>query len=107
MRPCAAFLRDAVDLGLSVPVANLSFVGSESLLQLITQSRPDRDRYTDLLVNSQVVPSYEDVRIPAIREYRQLMLRHNPDPARKTCSSRATALFPRASSAWRVSSTRR
>ena len=77
---CAAFLRDAVDLGLQVPVANLSFVGSESLLQLITESRPDRDRYTDFLVNSQVVPSYEDARIPAIREYRQLMLRHNPDP---------------------------
>ncbi len=77
---CAAFLRDAVDLGLQVPVANLSFVGSESLLQLITESRPDRDRYTDLLVNSQVVPSYEDARIPAIREYRQLMLRYNPDP---------------------------
>ena len=77
---CAAFLRDAVDLGLQVPVANLSFVGSESLLQLITESRPDRDRYTNLLINSQVVPSYEDARIPAIREYRQLMLRHNPDP---------------------------
>lgn len=76
---CAAFLRDAVDLGLSVPVANLSFVGSESLLQLITESRADRDRYTDLLVNSQVVPSYEDARIPAIREYRQLMMRHNPE----------------------------
>ena len=76
---CAAFLRDAVDLGLSVPVANLSFVGSESLLQLITQSRADRDRYTQLLVNSQVVPSYEDARIPAIREYRQLMMRYNPE----------------------------
>ena len=77
---CAAFLRDAVDLGLTVPVANLSFVGSESLLQLITEARPDRDPYTDLLVNSQVVPSYEDARIPAIREYRQLMNRYNPEP---------------------------
>ncbi len=89
---CAAFLRDAVDLGLSVPVANLSFVGSESLLQLITQSRPDRDRYTDLLVNSQVVPSYEDVRIPAIQEYRQLMLRHNPDPPQDLLEQSYSAL---------------
>ena len=89
---CAAFLRDAVDLGLSVPVANVSFVGSESLLQLITESRPDRDRYTDLLVNSQVVPSYEDVRIPAIREYRQLMLRHNPDPPQDLLEQSYSAL---------------
>ena len=77
---CGAFLRDAVDLGLTVPVANLSFVGSESLLQLITEARPDRTPYTDLLVNSQVVPSYEDARIPAIRQYRQLMNRYDPDP---------------------------
>ncbi len=89
---CAAFLRDAVDLGLSVPVANLSFVGSESLLQLITRSRPDRDRYTDLLVNSQVVPSYEDVRIPAIQEYRRLMLRHNPDPPQDLLEQSYSAL---------------
>ncbi|MCY4595611.1 MAG: ABC transporter substrate-binding protein, partial [Bryobacterales bacterium] len=31
---CAAFLREAVDLGLEVPIANLSFVGSENLLEL-------------------------------------------------------------------------
>ena len=34
---CAAFLRDAVDLGLRVPIANVSFVGSENLLNLIMQ----------------------------------------------------------------------
>ena len=89
---CAAFLRDAVDLGLTVPVANLSFVGSESLLQLITESRADRDRYTDLLVNSQVVPSYEDARIPAIREYRQLMFRHNPEPPQDLLEQSYSAL---------------
>ena len=38
---CAAFLRDAVDLGLEVPIANLSFVGSENLLKLITEGRDD------------------------------------------------------------------
>ncbi len=75
---CAAFLRDAVDLGLRVPIANLSFVGSENLLKLITDGRSDARRYTTLLVNSQVVPSYEDVSIPAVREYREYMQRYDP-----------------------------
>ena len=77
---CAGFLRDAVDLGLKVPIANLSFVGSENLLKLITDGRDGAERYTDLLVNSQVVPSYEDVSMPAVREYRDLMDRYDPRP---------------------------
>ncbi len=77
---CAAFLRDAVDLGLEVPIANLSFVGSENLLKLITEGRDDSQRYTRLLVNSQVVPSYEDVSIPAVKQYREMMDRYDPQP---------------------------
>ena len=77
---CAAFLRDAVDLGLRVPIANLSFVGSENLLKLIAESQEDSGRYSELLVNSQVVPSYEDTSIPAVRQYRDLMQRYNPQP---------------------------
>ncbi len=76
---CAAFLREAVDLGLEVPIANLSFVGSENLLELISEGREDSQRYTRLLVNSQVVPSYEDTSIPAVREYRDLMKRYSPE----------------------------
>ena len=75
---CAAFARDAVDLGLHVPLANLSFVGSENLLQLLTEGWDDRQKYTQLLVNSQVVPSYEDTAMPAVREYRALMQRYDP-----------------------------
>ena len=77
---CAAFARDAVDLGLRVPIANLSFVGSESLLGLLTEGRDagDAERYTGLLVNSQVVPSYHDTSMPAVREYREFMERYNP-----------------------------
>ena len=75
---CAAFARDAVDLGLRVPIANLSFVGSENLLKLLTEGRDDSRRYTDLLVNSQVVPSYEDMSIPAVVEYREMMRRYDP-----------------------------
>ena len=77
---CAAFARDAVDLGLRVPMANLSFVGSENLLKLLTEGMENSRQYTDLLVNSQVVPSYENVSIPAVREYRELMERHDPPP---------------------------
>ena len=75
---CTAFLRDAVDQGLEVPIANLSFVGSENLLQLITESVDDSERYTRHLVNSQVVPSYEDETIPVVKEYGELMRRHDP-----------------------------
>ncbi len=76
---CAAFARDAVDLGLQVPIANLSFVGSENLLKLLTEDRDDaeKERYTRLLINSQVVPSYEDTSLAAVREYRELMVRYD------------------------------
>ena len=87
---CAAFIRDAVDLGLQVPIANLSFVGSENLLKLITEGREDSRRYTRLLVNSQVVPSYEDVSIPAVREYRELMRRYDPQVPRELLKERYT-----------------
>ena len=75
---CAAFARDAVDLGLEVPIANLSFVGSENMLKLLTEGRAESEAYTRLLVNSQVVPSYEDLTLPAVREYRDLMPRYDP-----------------------------
>lgn len=75
---CAAFARDAVDRGLEVPIANLSFVGSENLVKLLAQVDEDPERYTRLLINSQVVPSYEDLSLPAVREYREMMARHDP-----------------------------
>ena len=75
---CAAFARDAVDQGLEVPIANLSFVGSENMLKLLTEGREDSEPYTRLLVNSQVVPSYEDLSLPAVKEYRELMARYDP-----------------------------
>ena len=75
---CAAFARDAVDLGLEVPIANLSFVGSENMLKLLAEGREDSEPYTRLLVNSQVVPSYEDLSLPAVSEYRELMERYDP-----------------------------
>lgn len=76
---CAAFIRDARKAGLDVPIANVSFVGSESMLELLTAaSAADGRDYTSNLVNSQVVPSYEDAGVAVVREYRALMAKHNP-----------------------------
>jgi branched-chain amino acid transport system substrate-binding protein len=71
---CAAFIRDARDAGWNVPIANVSFVGSENLLQLLQETGKAKGTdYTPDLINSQVVPSYHDLTLPAVREYRDLM----------------------------------
>lgn len=76
---CAGFIRDARDAGFDVPIANVSFVGSENLLQLLTDAGKQKDRdYTRNLINSQVVPCYEDLSLPAVKEYRTLMDQYNP-----------------------------
>jgi ABC-type branched-subunit amino acid transport system substrate-binding protein len=78
---CAAFIRDARDAGWEVPIANVSFVGSESLLNLVLQNGQDAGKdYTANLINSQVVPSYADTSLSAVREYRALIDRYNPMP---------------------------
>lgn len=78
---CAAFVRDARDMGLNVPIANVSFVGSENMLALLQQAGADNGfDYTKNLINTQVVPSYEDLSLPAVREYRALMDTMQPAP---------------------------
>ena len=76
---CGAFIRTARDLGWNVPISNVSFVGSEAMLSLLVNHGKATGRdYTRALINSQVVPSYDDVSLPAVVEYRTLMDRHNP-----------------------------
>jgi branched-chain amino acid transport system substrate-binding protein len=76
---CGAFVRTARDLGWTVPISNVSFVGSDAMLRLLVQHGKGQGRdYTRALVNSQVVPSYDDVSLPGVVEYRALMERHNP-----------------------------
>ena len=75
---CAAFARDAVDLGLHVPVANLSFVGSENLQRTVRERRGNPDAYTRFLINSQVVPAYDDATLPAVNQYHRLMFQYDP-----------------------------
>ena len=76
---CGAFVRTARDAGWTVPISNLSFVGSDAMLSLLVKHGKAVGRdYTRALVNSQVVPSYDDLSLPAVAEYRLLMDRHNP-----------------------------
>ncbi len=76
---CAAFLRDAIDRELQVPIANVSFVGSENLLKLIDDSQERGEDYTKFLVNSQVVPSYTDDSLPGVVEYDSFMEQYAPE----------------------------
>ncbi|MGB7731977.1 MAG: ABC transporter substrate-binding protein [Candidatus Acidiferrum sp.] len=69
--PAAAFVRDARLTGWDVPVANVSFVGATNLIHklhdLTAKTGIDMTRN---LINSQVVPSYEDTSYPLVRDYR-------------------------------------
>lgn len=70
----AAFIREARDMDWDVPVANVSFVASESMLELLLEQEQRTGRsYTRNLVNSQVVPSYEDYSLWGVMEYRWIM----------------------------------
>lgn len=78
---CAAFIRDARDAGWHVPIANVSFVGSDFMINLLLNAGKEKDKnYTYNLINSQVVPSYEDTSLKAVRQYRELMDKYNPMP---------------------------
>lgn len=78
---CAAFIRDARDAGWNVPIANVSFVGSDFLIDLLLRKGKEKGKdYTLNLINSQVVPTYEDESFYAVRQYRELMDRYNPAP---------------------------
>jgi len=77
----AAFIRDARGAGWTVPIANVSFVGSENLIKLLRESGELKGiDYTQNLINSQVVPSYHDQSLPAVREYLELTERYQPLP---------------------------
>jgi branched-chain amino acid transport system substrate-binding protein len=80
----AAFIRDARDAGWNIPIANISTVGSAILLnKLLEFGRTKRKDYTSQLINSRVVPSYEDISLPAVRQYRELMEKYDPRPPKE------------------------
>ncbi len=71
---CAAFIRDSRDAGWDVPIANVSGVDSDNLLRLLLEAGKESGKdYTANLVNSQVVPCYNDPELQAVQQYRRLM----------------------------------
>jgi ABC-type branched-subunit amino acid transport system substrate-binding protein len=74
---CAGFVRDLRDRDVDCPVATLSFVGGEAMLKLLSAAEQDKNKdYASRLVSTQVVPSYNDDSVPAVREYREAMDRY-------------------------------
>ena len=74
---CAGFVRDMRDRDVDCPVATLSFVGGGAMLKLLSAAEQETNKdYTSRLVSSQVVPSYNDDSVPAVREYREAMDRY-------------------------------
>lgn len=73
---CGALIRDARLMGISVPIANVSFVGVESLIGLLKSSMIPLD---DLYI-TQVVPDYTDHSLPIIKEYNNLISKNELTP---------------------------
>jgi len=70
----AAFIRDVRNAGGDLPIAGLSFTDGDKMLDLLKAEgqRAGRDYTTDL-IQSQVVPSYEETDLPGVRLYRKIM----------------------------------
>ena len=74
---CAGFIRDMRDRGVDCPIATISFVGGGAMLKLLSAAERELNKdYMSRLVSSQVVPSYNDDSVPAVREYREAMDRY-------------------------------
>ena len=70
----AAFIRDARNLGCGLPIAGLSFTDSDKMLDLLkAESERMGMDFTRDLIQSQVVPSYEETDLPGVRFYREVM----------------------------------
>lgn len=73
--PCGAFIRDARMAGWQVPIANVSFVNAQAMMEVLREA--SKTAHVDLttnLVNSQVVPFPTDTRLPLVSEYRAHLL---------------------------------
>ncbi|WP_239057812.1 ABC transporter substrate-binding protein [Pseudodesulfovibrio sp. JC047] len=77
----AAFIRDARNYGYTDPIAGLSFADSDKMLELlVAEGKRVSKKYTGNLINSQVVPSYTDERLPGVRLYRKIMEGYTYEP---------------------------
>jgi ABC-type branched-subunit amino acid transport system substrate-binding protein len=73
-KPIAAFVKEARAAGLAVPLATISFVGTENLIKELADA-------ANGLIISQVVPSPDDAAIPLVKEYREAIAKSFPDAA--------------------------
>ena len=76
---CGGMVRDLRKAGWTGPIVNVSFVGADQMLKLLREE----EQRTGLslsrnLLNTQVVPSYDDVAVPAVRDYRAAIDRYAP-----------------------------
>lgn len=71
-KPVAAFVTEARAAGLQVPLATISFVGTENLIA-------ELGARSDGLVISQVVPSPADPTLPVVAAYRAALAKVSPD----------------------------
>lgn len=82
----AGFIRDARDQGMHVPIANISFVDPNTLINLLAPLSSLRStNYFANLINSQVVPFFADPDLPASREYMRLIRTSHELPHRPGC----------------------
>lgn len=73
----AGFIRDLRDLNFDGPIANISFVGSSDMLQLLkSEGEKNKKDYSPNLVNSQVVPPMTDTSVALVKEYLELSEKH-------------------------------
>ena len=66
----AGFIRDLRASGDATTVANISFVGAQKVMSLLST---EADFFSSNLVFSEVVPDYNLTRLPAVKAYRQLV----------------------------------
>src|SRR2546430_2897047 len=75
---CAALIRDARNAGWLVPIHNVSFVGADQMLALLTADEQQHVPLTQNLIVTQIVPSYQDANFPLVRDYRAAIDRFHP-----------------------------
>ena len=70
---CAGFIRELRNEKSHIPVANVSFVGTSSLInQLSKITSPSNISYTSNLINSQVVPHFTNSRLHAVKKFKKV-----------------------------------
>lgn len=75
---CAGLIRDIRNNNWKIPVANLSFVNSESMLKLLLkESSKTGVDYSENIVNSEIVPNYNDTSLDIVKEYRKYDSNYN------------------------------